>query len=570
MEHFVVQIGVMMAAAAAFAVVLRMFKQSTILAYIAVGVLASSMDLELSAETVHAFSETGIILLLFMAGLEVNLTRFIRRWKLLLTVGLGQIVLNCLLGCLVGFLVIDINQAATLIYFGLCLTLSSTIVVLGLLKVRKEMESLHGQLILGLMVLQDIVAVLAIAVLKSLSSGAALVPALGLLFAKLIGLALALYVVSRFLLRPLFRRFAASAEMLFIGAMGWALGMAALGELIHFSPEIAAFMAGVALSILPYKLEIEDKVEPIKSFGVVLFFIALGYQLDLGPEVFELATPILVSVALAVVGTLPLMVFLGYLTRLKSHPSFMMGGIINQISEFSLILATLCLNAGVFQKHHFLIVTLACVLSILLSSVGHQFLPQIYRFLARMLGFLDKRAFSGATEQSGHSDHVVLFGHNEMSTAISEHMKERDHAVLVIHLDPDAHAAITLNASTDAIPVYADVYDPDTWDEAGIKDAALIVSCLPDDQHAELSVLHWMKRKGITTPFVAATNSSAEALELYEAGASFVVQADEIVGAHLKSLFSGADAFDFSSYGQAHHERLSALRLSKPENFQFL
>ncbi len=252
MDHFIVQIGILMAAVAALAVLLRLARQSSILAYIIAGVGASAFGLHVEEHVMHAVSETGIILLLFMAGLEVEFESLRKRWKLLIIVGFGQVIINCSLGMLLGWLSLDITQITTLVYFGLCLTLSSTIIVLGYL---------HGQVILGLMVLQDITAVLALAVLEALGTGVSLAPAMGILLVKLVVLSAVLFVIGHFLLRPLFRYLARSGEMLFIGVLGWALGVAAFGHLIHFSAEIAAFLAGVSMSMLPYKLEIEDKVE---------------------------------------------------------------------------------------------------------------------------------------------------------------------------------------------------------------------------------------------------------------------------------------------------------------------
>merc|ERR1712196_102079 len=106
-----------------------------------------------------------------MAGLEVDFKAFLVRWKTVVIVGLGQIVINTILGIIVGVLVIQdqLDGAIGLIYFGLCCTFSSTILVLGVLKERKQLESLHGQIMLGLLVFQDITAVFSLAVLGALT-----------------------------------------------------------------------------------------------------------------------------------------------------------------------------------------------------------------------------------------------------------------------------------------------------------------------------------------------------------------------------------------------------------------
>ena len=569
MDYFIAQIGILMAAVAVLAVILRTVKQSSILAYIIAGVAASSFGLHVEEHVVNAVSETGIILLLFMAGLEVEFDSLKRRWKLLLIVGMGQVLLNCGIGMLIGWITLDISQLTTLVYFGLCLTFSSTIIVLGYLKSQHQMGSLHGQVILGLMVIQDITAVLALAVLKALGTGAALAPALVMLVVKLVVLTAVLLLIGHYLLRPLFRYLARSAEMLFIGVLGWALGVAALGELIHFSPEIAAFLAGMAMSVLPYKLEIEDKVEPLKNFGVVLFFISLGFGLELGPEVVSYAVPVLIVAAVAVLGTMPLALLLGWLGRLKSRPTFMIGGIINQISEFSLILATLCKAGGVFDDTQFMVITLACVVSIVFSTAGHRYLPQLFSKAWKHLRFLDMHAVEQLSQDSERgSPFVVLLGHNALAETIATHMRERQHHVVLVDLDPEVHE--TLVPIDDIHPLYADVNDPDTWEEAGFREAELVISCMSGLQHAELAALRWIREQGLEVPFIAATDSSAEALELYEAGAAYVIHTDALAAQAMREMFRHKDFTEIEAHGRDQYENLKSLKARQPDNFTFI
>ncbi len=569
MDNFIAQIGILMATVAALAIVLRLARQSSILAYIIAGVAAATFGLHIEEHVVHAVSETGIILLLFMAGLEVEFDSLKRRWKLLLIVGMGQVVLNCGLGMAVGWLALDISQLTTLVYFGLCLTFSSTIIVLGYLKNGHQMGSVHGQIILGLMVIQDITAVLALAVLEVLGTGAALAPALGMLAVKLVALAAVLLMIGHYLLRPLFRHLARSAEMLFIGVLGWALGVAAVGEMIHFSPEIAAFLAGVAMSVLPYKLEIEDKVEPLKNFGVVLFFISLGFGLELGTELLSYTVPVLIVAAVAVLGTMPLALLLGWLGRLKSRPSFMIGGIINQISEFSLILATLCRADGVFTDAQFMVITLACVVSIVFSTAGHQFLPTVYSIFWKYLTFLDMHAIEHLSRDKERGrPFVVLLGHNALAETIATHMREAKHHVVVVDLDPDVHEALV--PIEDIHPLYADVNDPDTWEEAGFREAELVISCMSGLQEAELAALRWLKAQQIDVPFIAATDSSAEALELYEHGAAYVIHTDALAAQAMRAMFVGNAFSEIHGHGRAQYEQLKALKAERPDNFGFI
>ncbi|MFC1531310.1 cation:proton antiporter [Gemmatimonadota bacterium] len=567
MEHFVLLFGTLLVAATILAILLRPLRQSLLIAFVLTGLIAGAFrdSVHLPHELLEVFTEIGIILLLFMAGLEMDFPSLRKRWKLVLSHGLGQIFIMAALGAVLGAWLLGMRGFAAPIFFGLALTFSSTIVVLGVLKTRRELESFHGQVVLGIMVLQDITAVMALVVLDALSGGeGSLGLQLGMVLLKLCGLFFVLALLSKAALPRLFRYLADSRDLLFIGSLGWALGVAAACEALHFSPEIGAFMAGGALSFLPYRLEIQDKVEPMKDFGIILFFIALGYELQIGRDSLGLAVPILAVVGFVVVGTPLLMLCIGYLTRVKSRPEFFVGAIINQISEFSLILATLCHQAGIFDDDAFLVVSLGMLAALIISGAGHQFLEPLYALIQKPLKLLDIRA-SGIDipEEFELSGHVVVIGFNEIAERVLDYFRDTPKQVVLVTVDPDVVAGFP-PAPHGFFSAYADPYDPDTWEELGFSDAALVVSCMIDGQEAEVGILRWLKRQGSTAPFVAATDSYSDAFELYEAGAIFVMQTDDLAADFFHSLLSSWDGEEdtLRRKGKDHHrsvrERIAA------------
>ena len=566
MEHAVLIFGSLVGVAAILAVLFRFIKQSAIIAFIAVGLLAGLMreQVHIPHEVTEIFTELGIILLLFMAGLEMDFKSLMQHWRVIVANGLGQILINTAMGLLLGLLLLDVGSLSALLYFGLCLTFSSTIIVISVLKRRQSMESYHGQIILGLMVMQDITAVLSLVVLKSMGGEGSMALSLAMVGLKMLLLVVCLAVLAKLILRHAFRYLAESRELLFIGSLGWALGIAAICEAFHFSPEIGAFVAGAAISFLPYKLEIQDKVEPMKDFGIILFFIALGYNLKLEASLVSLLPTVAIIAMLVFLGTPLLMLSIGYATKSKSRPSFYIGVTINQISEFSLILATLCVQAKVFDQEIFTIITLATVATIFLSSFGHQFIEQIYAMLRKPLSILDQHSKSRFSSVVGEElrDHLILIKYNELSEKIIQHfLTQRGDKVLLIDLDPEVYENLSqrhehLNC------MYADVFDPDTWDEANFKDARGIVSCLVSGQEAELGILNWMKDNELEIPFVATTDSNTEALALYKAGATFVVQTEALaakqVGLLLEELQGQLHLL--TEHGRNHHSTLSNTR----------
>ena len=557
-------LGVMLLAAAVVAIILSYAKQASLFAFIIVGVVAGIVGVRtvINTNVMTAFVDIGITLLLFMAGMEVDIPGLIKRWKLLLINGFGQIIGLFIISLGLGALYVGIdatymtdaglsadNAMPALIYFALCLTLSSTILVIGTLKSTGQISEEHGQVALGLMVLQDIVAVVALAILATLKPPEPGIapPNLGIevamIFGKMIALAIVLYFVTKHILNPLFKFFAQSGEMLFIGTLGYGMGVAALCEVIHFSSGIGAFFAGATLAALPYRHEIEDKVEPLKAFGVILFFMGLGFDIsELTPDQMlgGLAEGLILAV-LVVVLTIPLMLLLGYLSRLNSKPAFLMGAIINQSSEFSLMLAVLCLQYKIFDPHIFIVVTLVVLISFFLSSLGHQYLDPFYAVFSNVLSFMDGRTTTAEDEVSDDiklDGHIVIMEYNELAIEIADFYAQRGEQVLLLDLDPHIieyfekqHGHSNIHAH------YSNMADPDVWENLAFNKAKVVISCIDGGQEAELAISRWLKKEAPEVPFLAATSSHEETLELYGAGARYVIQTEYLAAKAFRNIF---------------------------------
>ena len=555
-------LGAMLLAAAVVAIILSYAKQASLFAFIIIGVLGGLFGVRevINKEVMTAFVDIGITLLLFMAGMEVDIPGLIKRWKLLLINGFGQIIGLFVISIGLGLIYVGIdtnymesaglpaeNATATLIYFALCLTLSSTILVIGTLKSTGQISQEHGQIALGLMVLQDIVAVVALAILGSLNpekaGGGSLGVEVAMIFAKMIGLAIILFFVTKYILNPLFKFFAQSGELLFIGTLGYGMGVAGLCEVIHFSSGIGAFFAGATLAALPYRHEIEDKVEPLKAFGVILFFMGLGFDISelkveqmLGGLVEGLVLAVLV-----VVLTIPLMLVLGFLSRLDSKPSFLMGAIINQSSEFSLMLAVLCWQYKLFDPHLFIVITLVVLLSFFFSSLGHQFLDPFYNAFSKILSFMDGRSIAkdeSVDEEFEMEGHVVIMEYNELAIEIADFYAQRGQQVLLLDLDPHIiehfekqHGHSNIHAH------YSNMADPDVWEDLAFDKAKVVISCMDGGQEAELAIARWLKKQSPEVPFIAATSSHEETLELYGAGARYVIQTEYLAAKSFRDIF---------------------------------
>ena len=587
-DSLIEPLGAMLLAAAVVAIILSYAKQASLFAFIIIGVLGGLFGVRevINKDVMTAFVDIGITLLLFMAGMEVDIPGLIKRWKLLLINGFGQIIGLFGISMALGLLYVGIdadymeavglppeNAAPALIYFALCLTLSSTILVIGTLKSTGQIAEEHGQVALGLMVLQDIVAVVALAILGSLNpdkvGGGSLGVEVAMIFAKMIGLAIILFFVTKYILNPLFKFFAQTGELLFIGTLGYGMGVAGLCEVIHFSSGIGAFFAGATLAALPYRHEIEDKVEPLKAFGVILFFMGLGFDIS-ELKVEQMLGGLLEGLVLAVlvvVLTIPLMLVLGFLSRLDSKPSFLMGAIINQSSEFSLMLAVLCWQYKLFDPHLFIVITLVVLLSFFFSSLGHQFLDQFYNVFSKILSFMDGRSKTkdvSVEEEFEMEGHVVIMEYNELAIEIADFYAERGQEVLLLDLDPhiiehfeNQHGHSNIHAH------YSNMADPDVWEDLSFNKAKVVISCMDGGQEAELAIARWLKKESPDVPFIAATSSHEETLELYGAGARYVIQTEYLAAKSFRDIFETEETKDrkeaFREVGENHFSETKKL-----------
>lgn len=299
----------------------------------------------------------------------------------------------------------------------------------------------------GLMVLQDITAVLALSIVPAFkvvdnpADRVDLAVEIGIVLGVLVAVILLLYVLSRYALPTIFKYFALDGEMLFIGTMGFAIGVAGICALL--SPNVAglgAFFSGISIASLPYRLEIEKKCEPLRAFGVVLFFFMLGIDLNFTFETLGQAIPhsVLISIVTLVVSPI-IMWGLGYVSGIKARTAFFNGLIVNQISEFGLILGQTAKKVGIFDESTYQVLTVSLLLTFFFSSIGHTQADRIFQTIRPYLMFLDRHTLlikDGDDEGIELHDHVVLLGFNETGLAVTEFYRQKGKEVYMIVLNP--------------------------------------------------------------------------------------------------------------------------------------
>ncbi|MDU6667769.1 MAG: cation:proton antiporter, partial [Bradyrhizobium sp.] len=322
------------------------WRQPSILAYLVAGFAIGPFGTGWvkSQESISVISELGLIFMLFMIGLEIDLKKIIRAGPVILIAGGVQLLGGAALGILF-FVAIGMRMGAEsydALYLCVACALSSTVIIVKVLYEKRELDTLPGRITLGVLVLQDVFAILFLAVQPSLDDlhfGVIL-----LSFARAGALVAIALLLSRYVLPPVFHRIARTPELILLGALAWCFLIGEIAERLHLSREMGSLIAGVSLSTFPYALDVTAKVTTLRDFFITLFFVALGMTIPIPTmSVVGLALVIaLFTVASRLLTTFtPL-----YMMRQGLRASLLPALNLAQISEFSLVVIQTGAAAG--------------------------------------------------------------------------------------------------------------------------------------------------------------------------------------------------------------------------------
>lgn len=512
------QLTLVVAVAAVMAMIMRLLRQPLIMSYILTGIIVgpSVLNLVEAKEAFKTFGELGITLLLFIIGLGMN-AAVIR--------GLGRVSLttaSAILLC-VGFtghlaaLALGFDNT-TAIILGLAMFFSSTIIILKVLSDNKELSRLYGQIAVGVILVDDVVATLALVVVAAMGSHAAGLDILSfvMLGAKALGLGVMLYVLGNYVMPTIGKLFAKSQELLFLFAVAWGLGISALFSVAGFSHEIGALFAGVTLAGLPYATEMAAKLKPLRDFFIVIFFVTLGETFTFDAIQVSIIPAIILS-AIVMVGK-PLFVMLalgiqGY-TKLTSFKTAIH---LSQISEFSIILVIFAASQKVIAPESVPIITLVALITIGISTYLMKYDDHLFRKLERHLRHFE-RAAPKEPRQKQSLYPAVLFGYHKGGHEYLRAFREMKVRYLVVDYDPEIIDHLEAQGIHHA---YGDATDEEFLEEILVSQSKLVVSTMTDIE-TNRTLLHYLRRHGTKASFICHANSYNEAAELYQLGASYV------------------------------------------------
>lgn len=335
-----------------------------LVAYILVGILLGPFGLNFisDASLLVDIAEIGILFLLFLLGLDMQPAKLMHTLRNTFLVTLISSLLFMFLGLITGLLFAFSFQDSLVI--GFAMIFSSTIIGIKLLPTTVLHQRHMGELIVGILLLQDFIAIFLLVFLdQGTLEGTATLRTL-MAFPALL---LITWAATRFVLIPLVARYDQFKEYLFLLAIGWCLGMAETAELIGLTAEVGAFTAGVSLATSPIAMYLSDRLKPLRDFFLILFFFSLGAQFNIA-LIDRFIWPAVILSALAL--SVKPIVFRALLLRLSERRALAWeaGLRLGQISEFSLLIAFVALQAGSISETAAMTIQGAAILTFLFSS----------------------------------------------------------------------------------------------------------------------------------------------------------------------------------------------------------
>lgn len=534
------EIAILLLISAIVGVISLRLKQPPIIGYIAVGILVgpSGFGLVKGSDQVHLLAELGLALLLFVVGLRLDISLIRSTGPVAIAIGLGQVVFTAIIGY---FICIGLAMNhITALYVSVALTFSSTIIIVKLLSDKKETDSLHGRIAVGLLIVQDMLVVLTMIALSGLghngdvSMWVQIVRIMAKGIALLAGLGLMMYFILPWLTTWLAR----SAELLILFAIAWAVILADICYHMGFSKEVGAFLAGVSLASTPYRELIGARLVSLRDFLLLFFFVELGTQLNLrllGSQVWS-AIPLSIFVLVGnPIVVMIIMAVMGY----RKRTGFLTGLLVAQVSEFSLILAALGLNLGHIDSQAVGLITLVALATIGLSTYLILYSNNIYEWLSPYLGIFERKISHKEQSQDAERDSadILIFGLGRYGSAIARDLMKTGRSVVGIDFDP---RAVKKWNDQGGRALFGDAEDPEFPSMLPLSGARWVISSVRDKRVTH-ALLQSLKSHGYIGGIAVTSGERTLVREYKTAGANIVFVPYMDSALHAVDVINAAD-----------------------------
>jgi Kef-type K+ transport system membrane component KefB/voltage-gated potassium channel Kch len=559
MELILLDLSIIIIVAAFMAIIAKFLRQPPILAYIVGGLLIGPFGFKLIQDIgfVKTIGELGIALLLFVVGLELSMDRIKKVGASAALIGGAEVGLMTLIGFFLakffGFSGIES------LYIGLIIAFSSTLVVIKLLSDNRELDTLHGRIMLGVLLIQDVAVILALTFLLNADVSAMTFIRIG---GMGIGLIAAAAILTRWVLPLFFKKIAENQELLFLFALAWCFLFAGAASFLGFSIVIGAFIAGVALANFPYNIEIIGRVKPIRDFFVTIFFVAIGIQII--PTIDRALYLPIFALILTVILIKPFIIaVLASISRYARRTAFISGIGLAQVSEFSIILAMQGVILGQIGEDILSIAIILTAITMLLTTYFIKYDHKLYKWFGHIILFFNKRLQHDLSHVADDlKNHIVIFGAGRIGRKIVSNFREQGINLLIVDYNPDVIQGLI---SRKINCLCGDAEDPEIINRINLKDAMAIISTVPD-KTINMEVIRALKRHNKDALFLSVALNVDDALKLYESGADYVILPQILAGEKLTDILRS-----FNDKKIVDHLRLKQIvELEKIRNYELM
>lgn len=525
--------------------IVERIRQPAIIAYLIGGVIIGpeiGPQLVTNIENIETISEIGLILLLFILGLEMQPTHLITILRKVYLAGVGQFILTVVSGALLfmslGFALNGSNLEA--LYLALACSLSSTAIVIKILADKLQLDSHSGKLTVGILLFQDVWAILLLAIQPNLANPG--VVAIAIALAKSLLLVTLAFLFSRYVLRRLFEPVAKSPEIIIMLSIGWCVGVSGAAKLMGLSMEMGALIAGVAISTFPYSFHVTAKILPLRDVFLTLFFISLGMKIPV-PEMRYL-TPVALIIAFTFLSRFLIVIPLSLAGKTNLRNSFLTSLNLAQVSEFALVITALGVSYNHIRQETMGAVLFAMSFTSVASAYLIQYNHQIYVALERALRFLH---LIRRTSQTEHAEihmkagkPITILGYHRGAQALIEFVSLRRPELLKDILVIDFNLETVRELETRKIAHhYGDISHVDTLLHAGIENTKIVISSIPDlllKGTSNQKIVRICRQLNSTAFIIATADLNHQINELKNAGANEVILPYFEAAAHLTEV----------------------------------
>jgi len=542
MHALLEDIGIALIIATVVGLAFNWLKQPLLVSYLLTGIIIGpeiGPQLVKDPHNIELISEVGLILLLFIIGLEIELKTLMRSGKMLLVTGLGQFALSVLLG--IGYFSFfgPSGQGGTVVfYMAVFGSLSSTAIVIKSLYDKFELDTIPGRISLGILVFQDLWAIIILVVQPSVNDPAVFPIAVAI--AKSVLLLTFGFLSSRYILKYIFDWISKNPELVLATALGWAALMSAVAAQLGLSKEMGALIAGVAISSFPYSVHVISKVVPLRDVFLTLFFVSLGMQIPMPDSSMLLP---LVMLLLFVVFSRFLVVYpLVRLAKGSDRAGFISSLNLTQVSEFSLVIASFGLGYGHIKEFHMSIALYAMAITAILSSYSIKFSQPLFNLYRRINpgGFGDNKDKDVEDDGTHGKRSVYMLGYHKGAQAMVDFLGKWSPETLskMVAVDYNQEVLKELQYKK-VIGIFGDLSNTATLEHIGMDHAELIILTIPDHLLKgvnNLTLVKACRKIASKAKILTVAENRSHATELKRAGADTVIMPNHYMGELLAKI----------------------------------